>query len=270
MRRWALSLCAVLVGGCASAPTLPTLVEERHVYEQRALDRYASGELADAVANFRQAVRFAELADDRNALMVDLLNLGAVADESGLGDDAAQAYRRAHSLAQVTGRSDLELQALNGLAQVRYRAGDCAQASQLYATLLSHPAATGDNRGRIMALNGLALCAMQEERLEAAEDYLTQAASLGERPATALNRATLALKRDRAEEAERAARRALELDRSAGYVPGIANDLELLGEALRRQGRADEAHLSLTQALALYRQLQNADAVQRVQRRLNP
>lgn len=266
------AVCGVALGtlvGCASAPTLPTLVEQRQVYEQRAQDRYQSGELADAVANFRQAVHLAELADDSDALLTDLLNLGSATSEFGRYEAAAAAaaFERARKLATVDGRDELALRAMVGVAQVDYRRGDHAGAQALYQQVMER-SPSGDRQVRNMALNGLALCALAGGDMDAADRYLTQAQALDDSASTALNRATLALRRGRVEDAERAANRALTLDRSAGYVPGIANDLEVLGEAQRRLGKDQEARLNFTQALSLYEQLQASAAVDRIRRRL--
>lgn len=261
-------LCIVaLLGGCAAAPTLPSLVEQRQIYEQRAMGRYGTGDLVDAERNFREAVQWAELADDRAALIANLLNLGAVYGELGDHPAAVQAYGRALDLAALEQRTLLELHALAGLAEIRYRQRDRTGAAGLYQRLIAHPGIRGHRDLQVMALNGLALCAMQSGDMDAAAGYLTRAEALGETAATLLNRATLDLRRGALALAEAAARRALELDRDSGYVPGIAGDLEVLGEVARLNGDAQQARLYFTQSLSLYQQLKSPASIERVRRR---
>lgn len=258
---------SLALSACASGPNLPSLVEQRQVLEQRALGRYEGGDLVDAAHNFRQAVQLAELADDRNALITNLLNLGSVESERGHHDAALRAFERASSLAALEHRDDLELRAVAGLAEVNYRLNNNEDAALLYRRLIEHPATRGDRELQIMAWNGLALCALDEGDLDAAARHLAHAESLGETAATLLNRATLELRRGDLATAEKAVRRALALDRASGYVAGIAGDLEVLGEVTRLGGDEGEAQLYFSQSLSLYQQLQSQAAVERLRRR---
>ena len=268
--RWRLPVLGLtfsLLGGCASEPTLSTLIEQRQVVEQRALGRFESGDLVNAAQNYRQAAQLAELADNRVALVTNLVNLGAVEHQLGNYDAGLLAYERALRLAAMERRADMELRAIAGLAEINYRQGNRDVAKELYQQLIDHPAARGDSELQIMALNGLALCLLDGNDTDAATRYLARAEALGETPATLLNRATLELRRGELAGAEKAARRALELDRASGYVPGIASDLEVLGELSRLSGEEEEAHLYFTQSLSLYEQLRSPSAILRLRQR---
>ncbi|QKK12470.1 MAG: tetratricopeptide repeat protein [Pseudomonadota bacterium] len=182
---WRLSVLGLtfsLLGGCASEPTLSTLIEQRQVVEQRALGRFESGDLVNAAQNFRQAAQLAELADNRVALVTNLVNLGAVEHQLGNHDAGLLAYERALRLAAMEQRADMELRAIAGLAEINYGQGNRDVAKELYQQLIDHPAARGDSELQIMALNGLALCLLDGNDTDAAARYLARAEALGETP----------------------------------------------------------------------------------------
>lgn len=258
---------ASVIAGCAAAPALPTLVEQRQVLERRAMGRYEGGDLQAAAHNFREAVQLAVIADARPAIIVNLLNLGAVESEQGHYEAAAEAFERAANFAEKEHDSASQLRAMAGKAELDYRQGRHASAESLYQRLAAHPAAQGNRDLQRLAFNGLTLCALEIGNEVRAETYVVRAEALGEAAATLQNRATLELRRNALDAAQRAAQRALELDRASGYILGIAGDLELLGEVARRRRADEEAQLYVTQSLALYEQLGMQSAVERLRQR---
>lgn len=258
---WCLASLLLLLQGCASAPAQAPLEEARQTYEDRARNRFETGDLTAAAYNFRRSVELAEMADDRVSLVTSLLNLGGTLSLLDRHADAGAAYRRAGELASLYDLPDLEVRASSGLAELAYRRGDMLEAGARYRRLIDHPGIHRHPMAHGSVLNGLALSLLAQGRLDEAERHLRTAESLlaslsaSGQSATLLNRATLELRRGSLERAAGAARSALTIDRENGYTPGIAADLELLGQVMQRRGDHAGARLHFDQARNLYEQL---------------
>lgn len=269
------ALLAALLQACGSAPTQPPLQEALQTYEERARGRFETGDLSGAAHNFDRAVTLAEMAANQDAVIVNLLNLGGTLTLLGEYSQAEPVYRRAEKEAVLQVKPEWEIRALSGLAELAYRRGDDAEAQNRYRAILQHPAASRHIAVRGTALNGLALLALRANRLEEADSALQQAEALlaslsaSGRSATYLNRALLELKRTNHRRAFNAAETALSIDREAGYTPGIAADLDLLGQIRQAMGDGEESRLYYRQALNLYEQMGQGVAAKRLQVLLN-
>ena len=270
-RGWCLIGIVLMLQACASAPPQAPLEEALRTYEERARNRFETGDLSAAAYNFERSVALAEMANDHASMVTNLLNLGGTLSLMGQQRDAETAYQRAVKLAALNDQTEMEIRALSGLAELAYRRGDLVGATAQYQQLLHHPDLVRHPMVDGAVRNGLALSAMAMGRLEQAERHIQVGESLmssltaAGQSATLLNRATLELRRGALSVAADAAESALAIDRESGYTPGIVADLELLGQIGRRQGNLGEARIYFGQALSLYQRLGLASDAKRVQ-----
>lgn len=271
----ALGVLAYALGGCASTPLRPPLVESYQAFESRAQENVATGNVPAALTDAREALHAAELADNRAAMVTNLLNIGVLQTELGAYDAARSAYARAHQIAMWRADDLATAQAASGLAEVAYRQGDLQTAYRAYRRLAEDPSVTANGALHVVVLNGLALSAAALDRMDEARQLLAEAQRFaGSAPKTALaatllNRATLELRSGRLDRADQAARQALEIDRRAENTVGIAADLDLLGQIAARRGQAATAAMYRRQTLVLYDRLGAAVAAQRVRSELD-
>ncbi|MEN7430651.1 tetratricopeptide repeat protein [Chromobacterium sp. TRC.1.1.SA] len=217
-----------------------------------------SGDAAAAEAHYRS-----ELARDPDHL-ASLGNLGNLLQDAGRLAEAEACFRR--RLAAQPGAAVhyqlgrlLDSQGLSREAEAHLRAcldeaPDDAEALQLLGRLLEDRGEAGKAEamlrralesapGHVVAGNNLGLLLMAQRRWDEAERHLRAAHAAA--PGSALaNLASLLLATGRAAEAESLARQALATE------PGRADWLNLLGLALREQGRDDEAGRAWGQGLA--------------------
>lgn len=217
-----------------------------------------SGDAAAAEAHYRS-----ELARDPDH-PASLGNLGNLLQDAGRLAEAEACFRR--RLAAQPGAAVhyqlgrlLDSQGLSREAEAHLRAcldeaPDDAEALQLLGRLLEERGEAGKAEamlrralesapGHAVAGNNLGLLLMAQRRWDEAERHLRAAHAAA--PGAALaNLASLLLATGRAAEAESLARQALAAE------PGRADWLNLLGLALREQGRDDEAGRAWEQGLA--------------------
>ncbi len=238
----------VLTGLTACGGLALTPLQSRYQREtERALRYHAHGELSRALASYRESLRWAEMADDRPAMLAQELNVGALALALGDWALAEDGFQRAQLMAAVLSDSTGELRAGLGLAQVRLRQGRFDDARRAFQQALD------DARGRdvaamVVALNGLALANQALGQTPVARAALAEAEPLARAQddrrllaATLANRAALALRAGEVESAERSLEEAIDMDRAAENLPGLAHDLLLLGQVRQRQGRTPAA-----------------------------
>lgn len=261
MGRWA-GWAARIAGGwlligltaCGGPAALTPLQTQYQREAERALRYHARGELLAALAACQESLRWAEIADDRPAMLTQELNIGALA--LTLGDWALaerhfqQAQQRAAALSDVMGATRARL----GLAQVRLRQDRFGDAQQAFQQALT------EARGRdavtvVVALNGLGLAQQALGQTPAAQAALAEAELLARAQgdprllaATLANQAALALRTGQVEAAGQALVEAVALDRTAENMPGLAHDLLLLAQVRRRQGEARAAQELARQA----------------------
>lgn len=233
-----------LLAGLAACggPTLTPLQSQYQREEERALRYHARGELPRALVAYQESLRWAEIADDRRAMLTQELNVGAVALTLGDWALAEQSFQRAQRLAAALADAGGELRARLALAQISLRQGRFDAARRGFQQGLD------DARGRdaavaLVALNGLGLAYQGLGSTPEARAALAEAESLarahGDRrllAATLANRAALALRSGEAEPAGQYLEEAVALDRAAENLPGLAHDLLLLARVRQRQG----------------------------------
>jgi len=230
-----------------SGPALTPLQSQYQREEERALRYHARGELPRALAAWRESLRWAEIADDRPAILRQELNVGVVALALEDWVLAEQSFQRAQRLAAALSDSAGELRASLGLAQISLRQGRFGDAQRRFQQVLD------DARGRdiaaaLVALNGLGLAFQALGQMPAALAALAEAEPLARAhgdqhllAATLANRAALALRAGEEEPAGRYLEEAVALDRAAENLPGLAHDLLLLAQVRQRQGDAPTA-----------------------------
>ncbi len=238
----------LLAGLAACGGPAPTPLQSQYQREtERALRYHARGELSRALAAWQESLRWAEVADDRPAMLAQELNVGALALALGDWALAERSFQRAQLMAAALSDSVNESRARLGLAQVSLRQGRFGDARWAFQQVLD------DIRGRdaaaaLVALNGLGLTHQALGQTSAARAALAEAEPLarvhGDRrllAATLANRAALALRAGEVESAGRSLEEAVELDRAAENLPGLAHDLLLLAQVRERQGEARAA-----------------------------
>lgn len=251
-------LAVGLLAGLAACggPALTPLQSQYQRSAERAQRYYARGELPQALQGFQDSLRWAEIADDRPAIVAQALNVGAVALALGEWSLAEQSLRGALRAAAALPDSASLLQARLGLAEIQLRHGRFAAARTEFQHALDEGRERRDNAAMLAALNGLGLAYKGLEQEREARWFLDEAEMLarssGERrllAATLANQASLALRAGEIRQAEAALAEAVELDREAENLPGLAHDLALLARVRQEQGDARGA-------LELYRQAQ--------------
>ncbi|MCB1825376.1 MAG: tetratricopeptide repeat protein [Candidatus Competibacteraceae bacterium] len=256
-RGWSTALLAggLLVGLVACGGPVPTPLRSQYQSsEERALRHYARGELPRALQGFQDSLHWAEIADDRPAIVAQSLNVGAVALALGEWSLAERHLQKALRVAAALPDPASLLQARLGLAEIQLRRGRFAAARTKFQHALDEGREQRDNAAVLAALNGLGLTYKGLGRVREAWRFLDEAEALarssGEKRllATALaNRASLALWVGEARQADAWLAEAVELDREAENLPGLTHDLALLARVRQEQGDPRGA-------LELYRQ----------------
>jgi tetratricopeptide (TPR) repeat protein len=245
-----LALGLAACGGSGPTP-LQTQYQQS---EERALRYHARGELSRALQAFEESLRWAELADDRPAIMAQALNIGRVALALDQEPVAEQSFQRAQSTATALGDAASGLRASLGLAQLDLQQGRFDAAQAAFAQVLSEARQQRDDAATLAALNGLSLAQKGVGQRPAARQMLDEAEALarshGDRrllASTLANQGGLALQTGETDRAIRVLEEAIALDRATENLLGLEHDLLLLAQA--RQRRGDPAG-----ALELYRQ----------------
>ena len=261
MGRWA-GWAARIAGGwlligltaCGGPAALTPLQTQYQREAERALRYHARGELLAALAACQESLRWAEIADDRPAMLMQELNIGALALALGDWALAERSFQQAQHIAAALSDAMSGLQARLGLAQVRLRQDRFGDAQRAFEQALA------EARGRdavtvVVALNGLGLAQQALGQTPAAQAALAEAELLARAQgaprllaATLANQAALALRTGQVEAAGQALVEAVALDRTAENMPGLAHDLLLLAQVRRRQGEARAAQELARQA----------------------
>ncbi len=230
-------------GGPAQTPLQSQYQRE----EERALRYHARGELPRALAAYRESLRWAEIADDRPAMVRQDLNIGAVALALGDWALAEESFRRAERTAALLPDPGSVLRARLGLAQASLRQGRLEAAGAAFQQALNE-ARGRDTAAVLVALNGLGLVQQELGLTLAARAVLSEAEPLARAhgdprllAATLANRASLALRAGDLGQAATALAEAVELDRATENLPGLAHDLLTLARVRQRQGDASAA-----------------------------
>jgi tetratricopeptide (TPR) repeat protein len=245
----------ILAGGLAlglaacGRPGLTPLQTQYQQSEERALRYHARGELSQALQAFQESLRWAELADDRAAIVAQALNVGRVALTLDAEPLAVQSFQRAQSTATTLG-------------------DDAAQAA--FAQTLIEARRQRDDAAALAALNGLGLAQKGLGQWPAAQQTLNEAEALarshGDRQllaATLANQGGLALQTGETDRAIPALEEAVALDRETENLLGLEHDLRLLAQARQRQGNPAAALELYRQARTIARHTGRRDQAQR-------
>ncbi len=254
--RGATLLSIGLLAGLAACggPALTPLQSQYQSSEERALRYYARGELPRALQGFQDSLRWAEIADDRPAIVAQSLNIGAIALALGEWSLAEQHLRKVLRVAAALPDPVSLLQARLGLAEIQLRRGRFAAARPEFQHALDEGREQRDNAAVLVALNGLGLTYKGLGQARDARRFLDEAEALarsnGEKrllAATLANQASLALWAGEIRQAGASLAEAVDLDREAENLPGLAHDLALLARVRQEQANPRAA-------LELYRQ----------------
>jgi tetratricopeptide (TPR) repeat protein len=242
----AVGLLAVGLAACGG-PALTPLQLQYQREEERAQRYHARGELPRALAAYQESLRWAEIADDRPAMATQALNVGALALALGDWELAERSFQQARRTAAALSDRTGELRARLGLAQASLRQGRFQAARSAFEQVLND-ARDRDAAVAVVALNGLGLARQELEQTQAARVALAEAESLarahGDRrllAATLANQAALALRVAEVDPAAQYLKEAIDLDRAAENLPGLAHDLLLLARVRQRQGETPAA-----------------------------
>lgn len=266
----------LLAGGLAlslaacGGPGLTPLQTQYQQSEERALRYHARGELSKALQAFEESLRWAELADDRPAIVAQALNVGRVAQALDEEPLAEQSFQRARSMATMLGDTAGGVRASLGLAQLDLQRRRFEAAQAAFAQILSEARRQQDNAAALAALNGLGLAQKGLQQRPAAQQTLNEAEALARShgdwrllAATLANQGGLALQTGDTDRAIRVLEEAMALDRETENLLGLEHDLRLLAQARQRQGNPATALELYRQARTIARHTGRRDQAQR-------
>lgn len=235
-----IGMLVVLVG--CGGPALTPLQSQYQREQERARRYHARSELPRALQAYQDCLRWAEMSDDRPAIVAQALNIGAIALTLGEWTLAEQSFQRAQRRATELRDATGQLQAQLGLAQVRLRQGQFEVARIAFQQALE-AARDRDVAATLMALNGLGLVQQGLGQWSNAQKTLSAAAAQARThgdsrllAATLANQAALALRTNEIQQAAAILKEAVALDRETENLPGLAQDLALLAQVRERQG----------------------------------
>jgi tetratricopeptide (TPR) repeat protein len=256
----ALLMAALFSLAACGGPALTPLQTQYQREQERALRHAALGQLPRALQAYRDSLHWAELTDNRPAMVAQALNVGVVALSLGEWALAEHGFQQAQRIAAGLQDSASGLQARLGLAQVELRQSRFETARAAFAAVLAE-ARGRDSVTVLIALNGLGLAQQGLEQWPEAEQTLRAAEGLARShgeprllAATLANRAALILRTSGdANQAAVVLEEAVSLDRAAEHLPGLAQDLALLARAREQLGDTQGARDLYQQARTIAR-----------------
>lgn len=254
----ALGVLLMMLTACGG-PQLSPLQSQYRREQERALRYHALGELPRALRAYQDSLHWAEISDDRAAITAQTLNVGAIALMLGDWALAEQSFRRAQRTSGELQDAAGALQAQLGLAQIGLRQSRWTEAEIGFRQVLQ-AAHDRDTAVVLMALNGLGLVYQGLERWADARQTLHEAETLARTygdqrllAATLANQASPALQSGDARRAVTVLEEAMALDRVTENLPGLAQDLALLGRAREHMGDEPGAQDAYRQARSIAR-----------------
>jgi tetratricopeptide (TPR) repeat protein/transcriptional regulator with XRE-family HTH domain len=223
------------------------------------------------VATHETAARAASRAGDRQGEAITLNNLGLAYIGQGDHERAGALYLRARDLFAAVGDAHGVHTSLAHHAWVHFDRGDHEQALEQSLRVLEFRRAAGDTRKTAILLRDIAHIEIALGRHDHAVAHLREAlpvfAALDSRIDTAMTHNCLGeayLRLGRPDDAEPALRRAAEASRVSGSDHERARALENLATVAATRGDPAEARSHRTEALELYRRLNDGRALERV------
>lgn len=245
-----ITVAAVTIAACSSAPDPPEAIV---AIKNEAARFIEFGNVEFDRANYDLALQNFELALTRNT-SVDHLpgiagsrnSIGRVYAALGQVQRAQAEYEEAERIARQAGAPNVEAQALSNMGELQLRAGADEAAFDLFtrAEQLSDEGTLDPvlihNIGTAYArLGDLDRAAAQFERAAAINE---EARSWRDLASNYYMLASVAARRDDLSAAQQFAERALEEDKRAEHIPGIAADLAALGQIHQRLAEYELAY----------------------------
>lgn len=244
------TVLTVAIAACSSAPDPPEAIV---AIKNEAARFIEFGNAEFDRANYELALQNFELALTRNTSVDHLPGIAGSRNSIGrvyaaLGDiERAQAeYEEAERIARQAGAPNVEAQALSNMGELQLRAGADEAAFDLFtrAEQLSDEGTPDPvlihNLGTAYArLGDLDRAAAQFERAAAINE---EARSWRDLASNYYMLASVAARRNDLDAAQRFAERALDEDKRAEHIPGIAADLAALGQIHQRLSEYEVAY----------------------------
>jgi tetratricopeptide (TPR) repeat protein len=255
---FAMALAALAATGCSTAPKAKTAVyAERNraaSISRQGDSRFMSGNYADAISFYRQALEIGIAIDYDEGVVVSRNAIGRTYAASGKTADAVGEYRKALELAERIGDGGLIAQSLVLLAEADIDSGEEAEALAKLERALALAAPNGATRALALHARGRAKRAGGDA--DAALRDVTEAAAinkalglLGEYASDSYLLSSIHSRAGNAEKALEYALEALAADKEAENSPGIASDYYALGKIALKAGKDDDAWFYLRKSL---------------------
>ncbi len=239
----------ILVGCAAGTKELrepPQLMKRADRAAITGMDAYASGDYAEALASFTEALRVDRSIDDRAAETMDLINIARVLLVLGEHDDAVKRLEEAVTVATAADDTAGLVSALSTLAKAAYIAGDNQRALKYLERSFLIGGVKGAETGAILNLQ--ALVYMDGNRISEARKIFVSALDFNKRRGDALETANsyrglakVSLHRGDVATALYNYMAAYELDRALADPARISADLNSMGKLHVMDGRLKEA-----------------------------
>jgi DNA-binding SARP family transcriptional activator/tetratricopeptide (TPR) repeat protein len=230
---------------------------------------WRQGRYAEALACQQESLAIRRELGDRYGQAASLTNLGVVYEWQGRYAEALACQEESLALFRELGDRYGQAASLTNLGVVYQRQGRYDEALACHQGSLGIGRELGDRHGQAASLNDLGVVHQRREDYDQAlacqQESLALFRELGDRwgQAASLNELGIVYQRqgryDRAVTCQRAS---LTTRRELGDPHGEAETLRELGVTLRALGRHQEARAHWQQALAIFKQLQSADADQ--------
>ncbi|KAA2256554.1 tetratricopeptide repeat protein [Solihabitans fulvus] len=225
------------------------------------------GDPAGAMAHHTQALRISEELGYHESTAQVLESMAAVHLELGRYDRAVEQAELAVAALAENGDQQITTNVLVVLGEGNLRLGDLAKADQQYQQAVTKARKVGFRLAEARALLGLAMTrrplGKAAESVTLCRQVLAITEDAGLRVTEGLARTELAwasLALGEPQQAVAQAELALAVQRATGHVLGEARTLHVLGAALARTERLDQARQCLTEALPLLDRLTAPDA----------
>jgi len=247
-----------LLVGCSTAPKATAAVStERNRatgLAKQGDSRFRSGNYADALSFYRQALEINIAIDDDAGVVMSRNAIGKTYATSGQTEDARGQYAEALELAERLDHPDLTAQCLFHQAELDIDSGDAASArAKLERAAALAPAGSAT---AALVLHARARAHRLAGELEAAETALIQAASINKKLMLmgeyASNMYLLSSVRSRMGDQDKAleyALAALAADKEIENSLGITSDYYALGRIALARGRDEDAYFYLRKSL---------------------
>lgn len=250
--------CVAFSYGCAGTPAQrPQVVVKAESASNAGADAFKAGEYQRALDKFKESLRLNRATDNREATLVDLLNIARTLVAAGEPKAAIAYLGEAVELAIVLGNDRMLSEAYATYAKTEHVLGNQPDALAFIEKALMIDVKTGYKSGA--RLNLKALIYMGTNRAIEAEATLKDALKLNTASDNSVETANslrlLGEVMTVAGEYKQAAQyydAALQLDRAAADFVKVTVDMERMADVQSKLGRADEAVFLLERLFRMY------------------